>query len=479
MNLVLKKSYIFFLFLFFYFVADFAFPVGGFSIPFYFLAALFFIIFCLLKYPKLIFNKIELFYKTRIGKFFVFFLIWVVLSIFSSLFIGTFIPRSFFSNFIGNFFCSNLFPFLIPIIAIPFFISYKKLGKYLLVLYFIMFFAGVLEYIANSLGITFIQQVFSLLVNRISTVTGVERVFVQAYGNYRISGLCQEPGTLAAFIFISSPIIWFLCTTKTKFFKNFCFDFLFKKMTILLMIVCFIGTQSPINLAFMSIFLGAILFYKLITFRIQYKALIFTSVFVFLFLTLSLFVNLLSIRGIDVSETYLSRIMTVIESVKSITELTLREPSLATRVGNYYAQLKIGLSYPIFGVGYGNVNSIWAETVKNLQIPITNELAMYAYGDGKQAGGSSMLFKLFAEAGFVGAFLFLIFIVVMFFDSNKKNIIQDAYEKNFLLALRLSLILYSLTIYYMYLNPLYWIYWGILVSINLSKKMGKINVKGI
>lgn len=478
MNFVVKKCHLFLILIIFLLLQEFAFGIGDFVIPYYFLAVIFFVIFCLTKYQNLILQNFKKLYKLRVGQYLLLFIIWILLGILISVFRGYFIPASFLSNFIGNFFCSNLLPFLIPALIIPFFISYKKLCKYLLMIYFYVFLLGIIEYLANTYNITFIQNIFITFVNRTEIKFGISRVFVEAFNSYRISGIFHEPGSFAAFMFISSPLIYFLCTTKTRLFKIRFADIFIKTSTLILLVICFIGTQSPINLVFMCIFVGITIVYKLFKVKIQYKTCIFSSIILVFFVGFLLLVNIMSFNDIDVTETYLSRILTVVDSIKSITELTLREPSLATRIGNYYAQFKIGLLHPILGVGYGNINSLWANIVKELEIPITKELAINAYIDGKQAGGASFLFKLIAETGFIGTLIFYMFLFSILIRFNKIKMLYLGYQRGLLDALSLSLILYICVSYYTFLQPIMWVYFGILGAMLLNvPKIKMINTK--
>lgn len=477
MNITIKNGNLFAILLFFYVLSAFAFPVGSFVIPFYFVVSILFIIYIFFKNPNLIFKKLKDFYNTRMGKYLVFFLIWIFITIFVSILTGTFILKSFFSNFIGNFFCTILFPILIPIVILPNFLSYKKLGKYLLILYFFVGLTGVIEYIANTYNISVIQDIFNFFINRNATISGNERVFVQAYGRFRISGIFQEPGNLAGFIFMSCPIIYFLCKTKIKLLRNRLLDSFVKLSTLIFSIICFIGTQSPINLSFMLIFLGIVFIYKLFKLKIKHKGVIFLTIGIFILLSLFLAIEIFKFMGVDITETFIVRIINVSKALTSITVLTIVEPSLATRIGNYAAQWNIGLHHPIFGVGYGNINSCWAAAVKSLPFPITDELAFYAFNTGKQAGGGAILFKLIAETGFVGTFLFIIFITSVVLNARKFIKYLDEYEKGLMISLILYLLLFIFTIYYSTFDGIKCVYLGILVSMILNTKNRLIKLR--
>ena len=113
---------------------------------------------------------------------------------------------------------------------------------------------------------------------------------------------------------------------------------------------------------------------------------------------------LLVVLIIGSGSSFISRIGTTFTSIKSADALVENEPSLATRICTHEAQILIGLHYPIFGLGYGNINSAWPQYVLNLPHMITPEVQYYAM-DGKQRGGSSFLWKVFAETGIPGVIL--------------------------------------------------------------------------
>lgn len=473
MKLKLTGSILFLVLLISILLQEFSFSVGCIVIPCYFFTIIIFIFYLLCKKQNILINQLKKFYKTASGKRLVFFILWILLGILFSLFSGHFIFKSFFTNFLGNFFCSNLFPFLITMIVLPYIIGYKKFCKYFLLLYFFVFLLGCIEYVANTYNITYIQNVFLMFVNRIATKTGLDRVFVEAYGKFRISGICHnEPGALAAFIFVSCPILYFLCTSKMRLFKNNILDFSIKISTFLMSIFCFIGTQSPINLCFMLIFLSIVVIYKLIYTKRIYK-IIFFSIFTTFVTVLLIYISSVNI---DISATYLNRIVTTMQSFTSMTVLVHAEPSLATRIGNYMAAFSIGLKYPICGIGYGNIMSLWPQEVLKLNIPITSELYTAASLKLPTAVGT-MFWKLIAETGFIGMFLFYIFLFSIVNSALKIKNKFFAFEKELFNSLIFSLILYISVSYYIFLQPIMWVYFGALQAMILNKKSEIIQQK--
>ncbi len=472
MNIVIKNRFILIILFLFIVLQDFAIRIGEFVVPYHFFAILLFISYCFIRYNNLVLTNLKKLYNTKTGKYLTFFIIWIILGVFVSILTGNFIPKSFFSNFLGNFLCSNLFPFLIPALIVPFFIEYKKLCKFLIILYFCVFTLGIIEYIANTYDITFIQNLFSTIVNRVATKTETTRVFVIAYNKFRISGIFQEPGGFAAFIFISLPLVYFLCTSKTMWLKNRVMDYIIKISTLILMPICLIGTQSPINLCFVLIFLGFIFVKKIITIKIKHKAIILLSCLGITALIAIMTINILSLKNIDITDTYLNRIVKVIDTFRSMTLLVAAEPSLATRIGKFSGAFTIALKHPIFGIGFGNIMKEWPNAVLSLPFTITPELFNDAILKRPTAAGV-MFWKLSAETGFIGTILFYLFLANIAYTAQKIKKYYTGYLYNLINNLQLSLILYICVSYYIFLQPFMWVYIGLLESMILHYKIFK------
>ncbi|MGN1039656.1 MAG: hypothetical protein ACI4PI_03135 [Oscillospiraceae bacterium] len=354
--------------------------------------------------------------------------------------------------------------------------SYRKLCTYLLIMYFCTFSLGIIEYIGNTNNISFIQKFFTFFVNRTELVANITRVFSEAYGKYRIAGIFHEPGTLAAFTFVSSPIIYFLCTCKMKLLKYRGLDKFVKVSTLVLMVTCFIGTQSPINLCFMLIFLGCAFVKKIVDIKIQYKGIILFSLFCISITFLLLALNIFSVNNVDISETYLNRIVKTIENFTSMAKLVDAEPSLATRVCNWAADFIIAVKYPIFGFGYGNIMNIWPQTILALPFPIPMEIYINASLKNTTAV-STMLWKLMSETGFVGMGLFYTFMFNILVNANKVKKYYCGISHGLISSLQIALLLYICTSFYIFLQSIMWVYFGILESMILNASRIKMIIK--
>lgn len=472
MILKFKIFYFFVFILVLFFLQEFSILLGNFVIPFYFVGCILFLLLYLLFQRKNFLSSINLFIKTKTGVFYSLFIIWVLIGIMFSIPKGTFIPISFFKNFIGNFFCSIFLPFLISMTFFAKYKNIKKINKLFLIIYFIIMLLGIIEYIGTLYDVSIIKGLFSILVNKISQISGKERVFVQAFGLPRISSVFQEPGEFASFIFISFPIIYMLSMSSQRILKNELVDLIIKKGLLFLTLVNMIGTQSPINLVFIGIFFSIALLKKFLSLNIKRKIITVVSFSLILSVSLTMF------AGHNFSENYLIRIVNVAKNLTNVTEIFYVEQSLATRIGNYAAEFNVGKNNPICGVGYGNINSQWAKEILSLKMPITDELYIYATTTKSQSGGGSYLFKLIGETGFIGTILFYLFLLNMYLTSKKVGKkCKTKFMYNINNSFNLTLLLYILTSFYVTLLPIYCVYFGVVEAINLqylkSKKMIK------
>ena len=183
-----------------------------------------------------------------------------------------------------------------------------------------------------------------------------------------------------------------------------------------------------------------------------------------------MFIISIAIYSIYKQELFVKRIATAITNMSSVEALVEEEPSLATRICTHEAQILMGLHYPIFGVGYANMNSVWGHYVLNLPHSITPEVYKYAL-EGKQMGGSAFLWKIFAETGFIGVFLLYIFWISMF--NRVRKIAKNDKDKDFINAYNYSFLIYLIFSWYLMLAPVFMVYCGILLGIICKNKRNK------
>jgi hypothetical protein len=220
-------------------------------------------------------------------------------------------------------------------------------------------------------------------------------------------------------------------------------------------------TQSPINIVF--IFLVGLCWLiinrkKVIDFIIHSSKHIASAIGI---MAVSIFaISALIVIGSS-GNSFLSRIGATFGSIKSIDAIVEDEASLATRICTHEAQILIGLDYPVFGLGYGNMNSAWPQYVLNLPHMVTPEVQGYA-NSGRQMGGSSFLWKVFAETGIPGVILLYLFWFSLWKYGNKLS--KRSSEGDFINALNFSLLVYVCFSWYLMLAPVFMAYYGILLG---------------
>lgn len=459
MAINLKVFYLWLIAVVFYLLGEFCIPVGSFAIPIYFItgSALFFLLLILKK--QLLLSKVKYFTKTKWGIFLLAFVVWVFLSIIVSIFGGTFMKGSFFSNFIGNFFNSYLFPVLLSFVAVSTLTSYKKLKKFLYVLIFIVIILGLIEYIGLTFEISFIKDFFSLIVNRSSIVMDKERIFAIAFSNYRISSVFREPGEYAGFLIVTLPIAYYFWKSKIAIFKYKVVNVFFRNLFFIFYLLSIVLTQSPINLVFFLLISLAYFAFKFRTLILKnIKRIICFIVLLFSFGLISLFY----FSSLDIENTYLSRINTTLKNISSISGLIYAEQSLGTRICVYEAQIRMGIDRPFFGVGYANTDSKWSDYVLKLPHFITPEVERYALA-GKQKGGSAYLWKVISETGFVGAFFLYAFWLCFILYAYK--MLKYSFEKSFIRAFLYSTMVYVVFSFYLMFQPIFCVWVGILMGL--------------
>lgn len=443
--------------LFFYTLSEFWLKIGSVGLPYYFIIGLIFVSIFALTYKRTIFNILQRLTKLKFGKALLLFIVWCAITIIISLFKGTFIPGSFFTNYIGNFYNSFLFPMLLSCIIIVLLPKYKNVKKILIFIFLLLFIFGFIDWLSiNNIGI--FKNIMSIFVNKNSLLSGAERFLRMDYGAARIASLCREPGEYGGLLTVSVPIFWYFFTTKEKIFKNNVTNIIIKKSLFIFFLISLYLTQSPINI----IFLGIILIVNFWNYINRYQKIIISvfllliSGFIYIYTNFDNNNNMYSGQNVIIR-----RIATVQKNLFSINSIVEEEASFATRLCSFEAQLRIAIDNPVFGVGYGNINSKWGNYVLNLPHLITPEIERNALMD-KQAGSGSFLWKIVSETGFVGLFLLYYFLFYLYKYGLKVS--KNSNESEFIIALAKSLIIYISFSWYLYLPPIFMFYFGMLMG---------------
>ena len=145
---------------------------------------------------------------------------------------------------------------------------------------------------------------------------------------------------------------------------------------------------------------------------------------------------------INVSETYLLRIINVIQNL-TFNELLIVEPSLGSRINSYYNSFRIFLDNPILGIGLGNSKYYIANYFETSQFGMTleNYVNLQAsYITGKMSFNGAYLWEYLSEVGIIGTALFYTFFVKCIEQLQKIKLLNNLYS-HFALAISNSLII--------------------------------------
>ncbi len=446
-----------------------AFPIGKIPIPIYFISISLFLLIYVSYFPKYFQDKIMHFFRTKAGIILSLTIGVITLGLIISVFRGNFIVSKFFTNFINTFILSSLFPFFATMLTVPKMICNKKIHKFLLLTYFIIFVLGIIGIFAVIYDIEFIKNFLTLFSLRQDIVTGhASNRLITAFGMPRVSSVFCEPAPFAYFILISSPIIYQLCKTKAKIFNNFFVDKFLKKTTILMLPICLLFTQSPIFIIFFSIVIGCYVIYRIYKSKQTYIKYIITCLALLLLCFLSL---LLCNPNIDLTNTSFSRVFATFNNLTNFAGLVYAEPSFATHLSCHIFSILVFFKYPFIGIGYGNSGSVLTNIILQSSIPLTPEIYKQTLESDILGGSSSILIKSLAETGILGTILFFYFCFTViknsFFIINKLNEIN----KNLLLGTICSvIIILAFSFYDTFFISIIWIYIGLLQAYILRYK---------
>jgi O-antigen ligase len=202
---------------------------------------------------------------------------------------------------------------------------------------------------------------------------------------------------------------------------------------------------------------------------------------------LLVFVNILSVgNNLDISETFLNRVVITFKNIDNYEGLIAAEPSLATRIGLYVNYFILGLKNPILGIGYGNLTYLIDRQLALSPIPLTSELTARFTHNAQSTGGSpNIFFRFLAETGIVGIIFLYLFFFSLITAINKNLPDYSGIEKEFLTGLKYFLIALIITsIYDSTLNhPINWIIIGIIQAMitntveEPATRIRKINIE--
>ena len=291
--------------------------------------------------------------------------------------------------------------------------SYFKFLKIFILFFWINLILGFVCYTGQLFDLQFITDIFDFFANAriLSTKSGLaidlgaSNYF--AFGFPRLDNLFEEPGHYAKFLYLFLPLIYFAGNCKYRLYKNKYLNICLKKTIIPFTWLSIILTFSPIFLIY-SLIITVLYFHKQLFLFIKKYFIVFISLFLTIIITFS---------KIDLSETFLSRIINVLSRIKSFEDFILIEPSLATRFVCYINSIIVFIKHPFLGVGYENLITFMKDQMLNSPVPLTPELykklSFAIATNSKMYYSTGFIYYILAENGIIIFSIFCYFYYLM------------------------------------------------------------------
>ena len=461
-------------------------PLGkGAAIPFYVVFLIIFVLYNIYMNYSDFKSTLKSLYNSGTFKILLLFFIWTIISIIWGISHGRFNLSFIVRAFVGGLVFSTLLPYVFSYVVSTKLFSLKNLAKIIFLLLLFILFMGLLDFIGNLFHITFIKKIPTIFLSRYlfdAEFGGYERPTIIDKGFPRISSIIQEPSTYASFLILMSPVIYKLCFTSSKIFKNKYVDLWLKINLGTLFVFNLIGTQSPAFFIIGYVILNCFLIKKFFNLK---------PMSIVMYLNLLCFLGLLYFAlsnlgfSINLHNTILNRALILYDNIgkTNLLDIMLFDKSFASRLATSVNSFIIAVKNPVFGVGYGNLIIEIITQFKDSPIPLTPELERRV-GLASVAGVSglpgSILFRSLAETGVVGAVLLFTFFFRTLYFLNKRIKYYDSIEKDLLIGLKYFLIVMIFTSFYdSNINlPAMWIFLGIIQSVIVLNKGHTANNAG-
>ena len=321
---------------------------------------------------------------------------------------------------------------------------------------------GFLGYLGDSYNITFLKAFVNFFSNLKETLQGSEIMLDTISGTARARSIFHEPGSFGKYILLFSPIMYKICLSKYKIFNNNFLNIVFKYSLIPLSIICIILTKSPIMLIFFAAFLICYFYKNIILLLKKYFLIIFCGL-------ISIIIGL-QFLYIDLSNSYLYRIIITLSNIRSFENLVFLEPSLATRIVSYVNSFRLFLDKPFLGYGFDNARFYLAKYFLTSPLLLTQEnKAMLQLALTTQQGmgiNYSLITRLLSETGIFGTFLYFLFLYkhIKYIDKLKSHF--QGIERKFLEGLKISILIVICLSFYIYsfATSYLYLYYGFICS---------------
>ena len=341
---------------------------------------------------------------------------WILILSFCSIIFG-FVKNIFYLNgilnsFFGGLICSIILPMLLIFIVTPRYIKTKNIIKIFYIFIYAVFLISIIEFFAYKFNIFVLQDFVSIFSNkRLLLDADLKMRFYGFYGIPRLRSIFEEPSYLGYFSFLVSPFVYEISRYKFQLVKNKTWDIFIKKTITPALWFSIICSQSPIWLicnAILFLYVKLFLHNGLKTILKNFIPILSSSLIIFIIFTIRF-------QKIDLSQTYLVRVMNVLSNINSLQAFIAIEPSLGTRIITYMNAIDLGIKHLFLGCGYGNMGYLMIDQLKNSPYPLTDELYKVAFL-GSSAGNVNIFVKLFSELGLVGVLTFYYFVIKLFYD---------------------------------------------------------------
>ena len=252
--------------------------------------------------------------------------------------------------------------------------------------------------------------------------------------------------------------------SKDKIYKNRFINKIICKSLLPLTLISSILTQSPINLIFGIILLA----FSLFIFSRNIFKLLFKTILVGLPIIL---IIIICLSRLDLSESFLNRIIVTLEVIKNFDALIIVEASLATRIISYVNMFIIYMHHPIFGTGCGSLTTEIYNQLSNSPLPLTWELNQMILSPKASNANPAIIFKLLVDTGSIGFICFGLFLYNIYIKINNKLINFNPNITSFLLGIKYTMLAFIfLSIYNSDIAcHFYWAIFGVVSGLALKR----------
>lgn len=364
-------------------------------------------------------------------KYFICFILWIILDLLFLVIIGNVSLIKAISAIVIILVGYFILYYLTPLLVCQRLIKKRQLYKIIVTAIYIIFLWGIIAHIAVLYNIHSIQIVQSVISNRQFLSTG------KIYTLDKARSVFFEAGFFGYFICLNIPLICIVKRSRYRIFHNKYINFIIKRTILPLALINLFITRSPINWFFAVV----ILLILAIRRSLNNKRNFISKLIIISLLLICSFQLYPKIKNYGP----ISRIDIVINAIleKNINLLLNLEPSLGTRVVSYVNSFMLFTQHPILGVGLDQGKFIMYKQMEKSPLSLTPELIQLqqiGYSTGKMIFNQNILCWALSELGFIGFFLFYLYLFKSLVSLNKATKYLYGIDKEFAFAIKNTLI---------------------------------------